>query len=49
MNKILHRPINLKNIYKASTKCYSVSGKLPKKPIQLPDQADVVIIGELNG
>lgn len=45
MSRILWQRNFIKNFYKASAKSYSVADKVPKKSIQLPQQADVIIIG----
>ncbi|XP_055319034.1 sarcosine dehydrogenase, mitochondrial-like [Sitodiplosis mosellana] len=45
MNRIIQQKFTVKNFYKALTKSYSVTEKVTKKTIQLPQQADVVIIG----
>lgn len=46
MSKILQQNTNVTKFYKALTKTYSVGRNIPKKSIQLPQQADVVIIGK---
>lgn len=45
MSRILQQRNFVKNCYKTSAKSYSVADKVPKKSIQLPQHADVVIIG----
>lgn len=47
MSKILQQKFNFQNFYRALTKNYSVAEKISKKSIQLPQQADVVIIGNV--
>lgn len=47
MSRLLNQKSNFGNFLKGLTKQYSVADKIPKKAVQLPTQADVVIIGKV--
>lgn len=47
MNRHLHRKPNIAYFWKNYKRNYTIADKFPKKPIELPKQADVVIIGKL--